>query len=669
MKLFNQINCLECMLWGWEKVRRNRGAAGPDGETIADFARDVLPRLQGLVRDIEHGAYAPGGLRHVTIPKRNGRTRQLSIPNIQDRVVQSAASAIIGPILDGEMEEGSFAYRPGRSVQMAVDRVSMYRRAGYDWVVEGDIEDYFNSIPHDRLRARLEQSINDDRVLDLIDLWLDAYGTDGVGLPQGSPISPLLANLYLDDIDEKIEDQGVRIVRFADDFIILCRSERKADKVLAETARLLEEYGLRLHPDKSRIVSFDEGFDFLGRLFVRSLVVRKEREDNQTPEENMLIPPPPDVKTPSGFDIPNAKPVAYQTGRLHRLYAVNADRRISRDHNGFRIETIPGKNRIERSGHEIMLLHASQVDRIDVFPDGEISQDALDLAIEHEIPVSFLNGNAVPRAVLGRPQASTDSKLHLLQAEHCINTEKQLFLARAFVEGRCLNQRGLLKRLNRKKKISEVDEVARKIGRITRKLRIATNTPEIMGVEAECAKLFWPCLGQLLDHGWDFKVRTRYRHDRKKNTRKPTEFDVLLDILSWQLTTDVETLVGKSGLHPGFAFLHSTQDNRNSLALDLVEEFRSPLVEGLAHYLVNNQTITREMFGTGETGTLFIRPEGRDRVFRAYEHWVNRTVKSHRRNEQTTWRGLMQDQVDALIAHIKDHSKDDVQYRPYVLDY
>ncbi|MFZ1679654.1 MAG: reverse transcriptase domain-containing protein, partial [Rhizobiaceae bacterium] len=248
----------------WSRVWRNGGAAGGDRVSVGEFAGHVVGRLADLAHDLERGTYAPGPLRRVMVPKRSGGERALDIPCVRDRVAQTALAMTLGPMLDREFEESSFAYREGRSVQQAVRRVSYLRTLGLTHVVDADIADFFPSVPHDALMARLAESMTEGPASLVVSQWLEHWGENGRGLAQGSPLSPLLANLYLDRLDEAFAGEGARIVRFADDFLILCRSPGGAGEAQAQAERLLARAGLALNREKTRVTDFDAGFRFLG---------------------------------------------------------------------------------------------------------------------------------------------------------------------------------------------------------------------------------------------------------------------------------------------------------------------------------------------------------------------------------------------------------------------
>lgn len=258
----------------WSRVRRNAGVAGGDGLSCHGFEQDAQDRLARLRRKLLAGDYAPGPVRRVEIVKESGGTRPLAIPCVADRVAQTAVALTLSPILEPVMSRASFGYRPGLGVADAVARVVELRRDNRVWVLESDVARFFETVPHPRLLALLDTRAEDSRLTALIASWLDRSGAEGCGLLQGSPLSPLLANLYLDEVDHLLDGPDGRLVRYADDFVVLCTRKADAETAKERAATLLEERGLALHPDKTRIGSFESGFWFLGHYFIKNLVLR-----------------------------------------------------------------------------------------------------------------------------------------------------------------------------------------------------------------------------------------------------------------------------------------------------------------------------------------------------------------------------------------------------------
>ena len=266
----------------YERVVSKGGCAGADQQTVAHFARQreaELARLQAQLRD---GKYHPQPVRRAWIAKLGSKEqRPLGIPAVRDRIVQAALRHVLEPIFETEFAEQSYGFRPGRGAKDALRRVAGLLKAGHDWVVDADLKSYFDTIPHDRLLALVKARVADGPVLALVESFLRAGVLEAAkgwppterGTPQGGVISPLLANLYLDPFDHQMARAGWELVRYADDFVILCRSEAEAQTALGQVRDWVQKAGLVLHPDKTRIVNAAQpgGFDFLGYHFERGM--------------------------------------------------------------------------------------------------------------------------------------------------------------------------------------------------------------------------------------------------------------------------------------------------------------------------------------------------------------------------------------------------------------
>lgn len=258
----------------WANVRKNRGAPGPDGVTIAEFPEWFRPRWPDIRRQLLDGTYKPSPVRRVEIEKPDGGTRSLGIPNVIDRVIQQAIVQILTPIFDPEFSESSFGFRPGRSAHGAAKGVQKIIRQGYRHAIDMDLSKFFDRVQHDVLMCRIGRKVSDKLLLRLIGRFLRAgVLVDGVlyttteGTPQGGPASPLLANILLDDLDKELERRGLKFVRYADDITIFVKSRRSAERVYASVVRYLtDRLRLVVNQEKSRIVASD-GVEFLGFVF------------------------------------------------------------------------------------------------------------------------------------------------------------------------------------------------------------------------------------------------------------------------------------------------------------------------------------------------------------------------------------------------------------------
>ena len=275
-RLFDKVFSERNLLAAFQQVASKDGAAGVDHVTVTQFERGLPETLWEVSDQLRHGTYRPQSIRRVHIPKPGtNETRPLGIPTVRDRMVQAAVVNVIEPIFERDFAEHSYGFRPGRGCKDALRRVAELLKAGYVHAVDADLKGYFDSIPHDRLMMRLKGKIADGPVLSLIESFLKANILDGLegwnptaGAPQGAVLSPLLSNIYLDPLDHLMARAGFAMVRYADDFVILCRTLDEANRALELVRTWVSENGLMLHPTKSKVVDArTEGFDFLGYHF------------------------------------------------------------------------------------------------------------------------------------------------------------------------------------------------------------------------------------------------------------------------------------------------------------------------------------------------------------------------------------------------------------------
>ncbi|MBA2664254.1 MAG: group II intron reverse transcriptase/maturase [Bradymonadaceae bacterium] len=271
--LIDKVYRLENLHSAWKQVRRNQGAAGVDQIRIVDYERHLETNLKRLSRKLQEGSYQPGDIKRVWIPKPGStEKRPLGIPTIEDRVVQAALRNVIEPIFEARFAQHSYGFRPRRGCKDALRRCDGLLKQGYKWVLDADLKGYFDTIDHALLMAEVERDISDGRILDLIKAFLHQgildegeRWTPQMGTPQGGVISPLLANVFLDPLDHEMAEKGFEMVRYADDFIILCRSKEEAEEAMEHIRAFTDQAKLTLHPIKTKIVHEEgEGFDFLG---------------------------------------------------------------------------------------------------------------------------------------------------------------------------------------------------------------------------------------------------------------------------------------------------------------------------------------------------------------------------------------------------------------------
>jgi RNA-directed DNA polymerase len=276
--LIDKIQRPKTLITAWMAVKRNGGSAGSDHQSIDDFEKDLAGEIERLSEALRTGSYRPRPIRRVYIDKPGSKEkRPLGIPCVRDRVAQGAVRLVVEPIFENVFVSHSYGFRPMRGCKDALREVERLLNAGFTHVVDADIKAYFDNIPHEPLMADIGSYIADGRVLELIRSFLKqdiledlTSWTPEKGSPQGAVISPLLANLYLHPVDVAVADAGFEMIRYADDLVILCRTEDEAKQALDLLGKLTAERGLTLHPEKTRLVDVSspgEGFDFLGYHF------------------------------------------------------------------------------------------------------------------------------------------------------------------------------------------------------------------------------------------------------------------------------------------------------------------------------------------------------------------------------------------------------------------
>lgn len=276
--LYERIHDWDVLKESWERVRQNHGSAGIDGKTLEEVeSQGVEAFLQGIQKYLKEGRYHPVAVRGVQIPKPDGGKRPLGIPTVRDRVVQMAAKLVLEPVFEADFKDSSYGYRPKRGTMEAVEKIRTLANKGHNFVLDADIKNYFGGIDHTKLMQALERRLSDRKTLKLIRKWLKAgvmednlFQASLVGTPQGGVISPLLSNIYLHALDECWEKEHSKLgvlVRYCDDFVVLCRTPRALKESQEKVENILQSLSLKLHPEKTRHVNLawgKEGFDFLG---------------------------------------------------------------------------------------------------------------------------------------------------------------------------------------------------------------------------------------------------------------------------------------------------------------------------------------------------------------------------------------------------------------------
>ncbi len=657
----------DTLIAGWIKVRSNAGGPGADGVSIERFGADLLVQLHRLREQVREGRYVPQPLLRAEIRKESGKVRRLSIPSVRDRVLQSAACLVLTPILEKEFEDESWAYRPGRSVQMAVARVARLRDEGFRWVVDADIQSYFDEIDHDTLLGKLAVHVADDVFLALVRNWMQATvrELDGShsrltkGIPQGSPISPLLANLYLDELDEAVIDDNHRLVRFADDFLILCRDEAEAREALALTERTVDRLKLALNPEKTRITHFDEGFRFLGVDFLRDTLAaadpdatpwvlpdsnhgwRQPRDDKSAaPLAAPPLRPEPEEESEDGprADPTSAAPAAAPVEIEELAELAPLLRTAYLLEQGLTLSRVGDRLAISREGLAVSEIPVHKLDQIILHGNSMVSTAALRLCGEAEVAVHFADWKGQCWGALDSHRSSA-VELHRLQHAHAADPDFPRAMARALVAAKIANSRVVLRRYLRNHPLQHGEFHDLEIAAMQHGALAADSLDAIRGHEGMAARIYFGALADMLPEEWGFAGRTR---------NPPTDpVNAMLSYGYAILFANIGTLIRRRGLDPHIGHLHALRDGHAALVSDFMEEFRAPVVDATVLQLVFMRRIHPAEFIREEGSDLPCRlsDDARKRLIHAIEAKLNAGMTHPVAGHRADWRRAMHYQV------------------------
>lgn len=623
------------LLAAWHRVQQNGGRAGLDGVTLADFARQGVARqLARLAAQVREGKYVPQPLLQLRIPKEGSRLRALAIPTVRDRILQTAACRVLSPILEPQFETASYGYRPERSARMAVEEIVRLRDAGFRWVVDADIYAYFDEIDHDRLLAEFDLHVGDADLRRLVAAWVRARikSVEGPwiepvkGIPQGAPISPLIANLYLDDFDEAIMGKGHKLVRFADDFLILCRSESEAQNALELTQDVVAALSIRLNMEKTRLTHFDEGFRFLGVDFLRDALYAD-------PQSSAWVLP---LMTPRAAFKAEAGATIEPVMRKAMQDALAAQRQVGPETAGASpaaaetvVETAAdaesdddtaAEQWVEEAGDEppyLRTLHlvapgltlsraserivvAKGADQLREIPIHTLDQvilngnvfvttAALRLCIENGVSVHFADFHGTPYASLEDGQ--TDRAM-LRAAQYAAHERPafQMRLARALVLAKIAAQSALLRRYLRHHPAPEGADPSplTQMARMRDGALSAKDLDALRGYEGMAARTYFGALRRIVPDEFGFGGREAHPPGDPVNAMLSYGYTVLY--------ANLLTLIQRRGLDPSLGFLHAARDGYCALASDLMEPYRAPVVDGTVLALITRRQLRPEGF-------------------------------------------------------------------------
>ena len=639
----------------WSKVKSNKGCAGTDRQSIRNFEINLAHNLSLLKKEVLSGGYTPAPLLVTRIPKKQGGFRTLAIPAVRDRILQTSVALVLTPIFEAEFEDCSFAYRKNRSVDKAVERIIYLRNQGYNWVVDADIEAFFDNVDRKILMNSLKMLIKDSGILSLIDLWLKNEAVDEnvrycffKGIPQGSPISPLLANLYLDTLDEMLLSKHLKLVRFADDFIILTKDKESAEDALEITQDVLEALRLELHKNKTRLVSFNQGFRFLGVQFIRSIAFKLSKNSKSiSPSthvsnnieisptlENKIMAEPEEI-IPSGHD-----------PRLRTLYIFKHGYILGKESERFIIRY---------KGKVIQEIPAIKVDQIMVFGNGQITTQAMHFCLKERIPIFLLSGHGHFYGVVD----SFDTEpvlLHKAQFFRASDPNFCLTLAKSFIKGKIANSRTVLLRYARKRIAPKLKEGAAKLKLSLDKITRAKSLDELRGIEGNAAKTYFSAIANTISKQWNFKGRRRQP--------PPDPVNSMLSYGYTLLFYNIYSLIRARGLNPHVGFLHPMRQGHPGLVSDVMEEFRAIVVDAVVLNLILNNRIDAKEFSCSDSQGCLIGKEAKKKFIKTFENKLNSKIKHPISGFSLDYRRCIEHQINDLARIIRGLN---LEYHPLIL--
>ncbi len=570
-----------------------------------------IERLKQDLQKLLEGKYSIPPLKGRLLPKKDGGLRPLAVPPIYDRVLHRACTQILSPALEQLMYRHSHGFRPGRSRITASYEVQAAWRAGYRWVYESDIKNFFDSVDLERLKERLQAIYGNDPMVRCVIEWLKAPVVfqgqliERVnGLPQGSPLSPLMANLMLDDFDSDLESAGFKLIRFADDFIILCKDSLQATQAAKAAEASLAEHGLDLNRDKTRITAMDEGFKYLGYLFVNDMALDISAARKDAPAETAQLSHNSwlaQFGEQQPLRLTQDDLIARLAHQLGHNLAINIGERenqgslLALTGDPAKLTTLNKHLQIFRNDKRIYDQPWNNLQVIILFGNHQITTQAMHSALEHDISIHLARGNGSYQGVVTHHRAAQGHQLWLHQMIAFKDPDKALYCAREVVGSRLRHMKEALRRRQKAHHTPILDNAIRRLNH-------TNDLEELRGLEGSATAEYFQLVAQIIPEEFSFEGRNR------RPPRDP--FNVLLSIGYTVLYGYTESILHAVGLLPWQGFYHQTQGRHAALASDLMEPFRH-LIERTALTLLLRKEINPNDFTYTPAGACRIDPKAR----------------------------------------------------------
>jgi CRISP-associated protein Cas1 len=643
-------------LLAWQKVADNKGCAGADGETIERFRRRAIDNIHDMRNALIGGQYQASPYLQVLIPKGQGGQRALSIPTVRDRIVQQALVNVLNPLIEPRLSPVSFAYRPQVSYLLAVEAVAQGREEGYGWVLDADIVKYFDNIDRTILLRKVQAYGVMPELLALIESWIGGgiitkAGTlfPRVGIPQGAVVSPILANIYLDDFDRSITDTaGLRLVRYGDDFVVLAHTAAEIELAYGQVQRLLKVLRLTLHDRKTQITTFERGFKFLGHGFLGEAIFpiddAKPKKIQEVPEGRCLGKSEAEDE-PAG-DLAMVGNTQIWNRPMATLYLLEQGTSLYRDYQRL-IVNVPQRERLE--------IPLREIERILVFGNIQLSTPVINSCMEAEIGIFFLSPYGQYR---GHLWSSQKMPIHTerVQLERHREPEFQLAICRSILLGKLTNSRRLLQRANRRRNSGVLEQAIGELNQDLAAVVRAESVDQLRGYEGAAAARYFGCIGVLITNN-DFGFQGRNRQPPLDPVNSLLSFGYTL------LFNNVLSLLLAERLAPYLGNFHYGEDKKPYLAFDLMEEFRSPIVDSLVLQLVNQQIFQPSDFERSPANHgVYLVDKSRRRFLKYFEQRMSQETSHPDLQDPVSYRYAIQLQIRRYRRSLLEN----ISYDPFL---
>ncbi|GAX45325.1 hypothetical protein NIES4075_63460 [Tolypothrix sp. NIES-4075] len=655
----------------WFQVRAGTKSAGVDGISLDLFESVAAEQLRNIEYQLHHETYTASPAKGFYVPKKNGDKRLIGIPTVRDRIVQRLLLEELYFPLEDTFLDCSYAYRPGRNIQQAVQHLYGYYQLQPKWVIKADIAEFFDNLCWALLLTALEDLQLEPIVLQLLEGQLKSgiviVGKPvypGKGVLQGGVLSGALANLYLTSFDRKCLSHGINLVRYGDDFAIACNSFHEANRILDKITTWLGELYLQLQPEKTQIYAPDDEFIFLGYRFKKGEVyappppapVRRGEwviNDSGTPYfRTKPRPIKPVSRPPKACSID--KPSKYPTAPISHLWQDFMTTLYVTDQGAY-LSVKNQQFQVYYQGELRIKVPATRVSNIVLFGCCNVSHGAVSYALRRRIPIMYLSQKG---RYFGRLQTEGNAKVEYLMRQVICSQNPEFTRKQAenIVWAKLHNSRALLLKFNRRRPSKMASSAVELIADLMDKLPQAESMDALRGYEGKAATLYFQALGSLFTGVFEFDRRTK---------RPPTDpINSLMSLGYTLLSQNVFSFVETVGLHTHFGNLHVPRDNHPALVSDLMEEFRAQLVDSLVAYVVNSKILTLEDFtAPDEKGGVYLQPHALKKFLKHWEEKLQSELTHPHTGYQVSFRRCVELQVREYVACLMGEVE---LYRPMI---